>query len=329
MKKSLILLLFAAMLASVSAGIHERKTAVPFQLENLTISAPQEFLPAAQILSKLLEKIGKTQVPIAENGNIKFTKDAKLPPQGFTIVTAQDGINIAASNLDGAKFAVAFLARELGYRHFFSAKEWEIIPEKLPENIALNVTESPDYLSRSIWPSWGIWGDYRKATNFDEVWKILNFQGGIKVKCGHVYGRFIHHRRNVFAAHPEYYGLRDGKRNSTKLCISNPELRKLFTDYKLEKLAKNPDWQSVSAEPSDGGGWCECENCRKLGSFSTRAVILANETAKAVTAKYPGKVVGMYAYNQHSTAPDIDLHPGIVVNVATAFIKGGPTALIT
>ena len=325
MKHYATLFLFAALLFSASAGVHQRAAATSFRLEALTISAPAEFVPAAKNLSALLEKIGKTQVPIAENGNIRFAEDAKLPPQGFTIVTAQDGINIAASNLDGAKFAVAFLARELGYRHYFPAKEWEIIPEKLPETIALNITESPDYLSRSIWPSWGIWHDYRKATNFDEMWKLFNFQGGITIKCGHVYGRFVMHRKKEFSAHPEYYGLRKGKRDSTKLCISNPDLRKLFIDYKLEQIAKNPAQQSVSAEPSDGGGWCECENCVKLGSFSTRAVFLANEVAQAVTAKYPDKKVGMYAYNQHSPAPEIDLHPGVVVNIATAFIKGGYT----
>lgn len=317
--------MFAAMLYSVSAGVHQRRKGTPFELKNLAISAPQEFLPAAQILSKLLEKIGKTPIKTAENGNIRFAKDAQLPPQGFSIVTGKDGINITAGNLDGAKFAVAFLARELGYRHFFPAPEWEVIPDKLPETISLNVTESPDYLSRSIWPGWGIWSDYRKATNFDEMWKLFNFQGGITIKCGHVYGRFIHHRKKVFAEHPEYYGLRKGKRDSNKLCISNPDLRKLFIDYKLEQLAKKPEQQSVSAEPSDGGGWCECENCKKLGSFSTRAVTLANATALAVTAKYPDKKVGMYAYNHHCLAPEIDLHPGVVVNIATAFIKGGHT----
>ena len=312
-------------LLTVNAGVHQYWKGSPFELKNLAISAPQEFLPAAKILSSVLEKIGKKAVPLSENGNIKFIKNAELPAQGFSIRTDAKGIDIAASDLDGAKFAAAFLARKLGYRHYFPASEWEIIPEKLPEKIVLNVTESPDYLSRSIWPGWGIWPDYRKATNFDESWKLFNFQGGITIKCGHVYGRFVMHRKKEFAAHPEYYALLKGKRTSTKLCISNPALRKLFVDYKLEQLAQNPDQQSVSAEPSDGGGWCECENCAKLGSYSTRAVILANEVAKAVTAKYPGKKVGMYAYNQHCLAPDVDLHPGVVVNIATAFIKGGYT----
>ena len=325
MKRYATLFLFAAVLISASAGIHKRAEATPFKFKNPAIFAPDEFVPAAKILSSLLEKIGKKPVQINKNGNIKFVKAAKLPPQGFSIVTAADGINISASDISGAKFAVAFLARELGYRHFFPTPEWEVIPEKLPASIALNVTESPDYLSRSIWPGWGIWGDYRKATNFDAMWKLFNFQGGITIRCGHVYGRFIQHRRKEFKAHPEYYALTQGKRNGHKLCISNPGLRKLFSDYCLEQLAKNPAMESVSVEPSDGGGWCECDDCKKLGSPSTRAVFLANETAKAVTAKYPDKKVGMYSYNQHSPAPEIDLHPGVVVNIATAFIKGGHT----
>ncbi|MBR7107273.1 MAG: DUF4838 domain-containing protein [Lentisphaeria bacterium] len=324
MKKYAMLFLFAALLFSASAGVHKRGKATPFALKDLSISAPEEFLPAAKILSTVMEKISKEKIAVTTNGNIRFIKNTEHSPQGFSINTTGDGMIITASDLAGAKFATAFLARELGYRHFFPAPEWEVIPKKLPASISLNIAESPDYLSRSIWPGWGIWSDYRKATNFDEMWKLFNFQGGINIKCGHVYGRFIHHRKKVFEQHPEYYALYKGKRNSSKLCISNPELRKLFVDYKLERIAKKNE-KSVSAEPSDGGGWCECENCRKLGSYSTRAVILANETAAAVTAKYTGHKVGIYAYNQHCLPPEVDLHPDVVVNIATAFIKGGHT----
>ena len=81
----------------------------------------------------------------------------------------------------------------------------------------------------------------------------------------------------------------------------------------------------VSTDPSDGGGWCECEECAKLGSISDRAVLLANTVAEAIQQKYPGKLVGMYAYNFHSSPPGIRVHPGVVISVATAFIKGDST----
>ena len=327
MLKRFIIVLFVSICCAfpAAAGIHSSKKAEAFPLQNLSISAPAEFKEAAELLQSVLKKICKSDVAFNSDGNIKFLRTDGLPDQGFAIETSASGITISAANSRGAKFAVAFLARELGYRRFFPADEWEIIPDTPPQSIALNVTEAPDYLSRSIWPGWGLWPDYRKSTNFDEMWKIFNFQGGITIRCSHVYGRFLKYRKQVFNEHPEYYALVKGKRTSNKLCISNPDLRKLFIDFKLENLAKEPKLESVSAEPSDGGGWCECDNCKKIGSVSTRAVLLANETAQAVTAKYPGKMVGMYAYNQHSIAPEIDLHPGVVINIATAFIKGGFT----
>ena len=129
--------------------------------------------------------------------------------------------------------------------------------------------------------------------------------------------------RKAFAEHPEYLGLVDGKRTSTKFCISNPALRKLVVDYALSQFADDPSRDSISMDPSDGGGWCECDQCAKLGSITDRALLLANEVAVAVNARYPGKLVGMYAYNYHSPPPNIGADPHVVVSVATAFLKGG------
>ncbi len=128
--------------------------------------------------------------------------------------------------------------------------------------------------------------------------------------------------------HPEYYALVDGKRNvrpQAKLCIGNPDLRKLVVEYAVSRFDKDPEMDSISMDPSDGGGWCECEKCAALGSVTNRALLLANEVAAAVNEKYPGKLVGMYAYAYHSPPPSIKPHPQVVVSVATAFLKGGLT----
>ena len=47
--------------------------------------------------------------------------------------------------------------------------------------------------------------------------------------------------------------------------------------------------------------------------------------AAAVHAKYPGRLVGMYAYSEHSPPPTIPAHPNVVISVATGFIRGGFT----
>ena len=42
------------------------------------------------------------------------------------------------------------------------------------------------------------------------------------------------------------------------------------------------DADSVSVDPSDGLGWCECEACAAMGSISDRAVTLANAVAQGL-----------------------------------------------
>src|SRR5262249_54898752 len=89
----------------------------------------------------------------------------------------------------------------------------------------------------------------------------------------------------------------------------------------------DPSADSISVDPSDGAHWCECEECKKMGSVSDRVTTLANEVADAVNerfaAKYGTKYVGFYAYNMHSPRPSVKVHPHVVVSVATAFVQGG------
>jgi hypothetical protein len=58
-----------------------------------------------------------------------------------------------------------------------------------------------------------------------------------------------------------------------------------------------------------------------LGSPSDQAVTLANHVAQAVRAAYPGRKVGMNAYNEHSPRRDFDVDPDVVV-CANCFALG-------
>jgi hypothetical protein len=219
--------------------------------------------------------------------------------------------------------AVWDLLHQIGYRQFFPGPHWEVVPTLRGLRVALDKREHPAYLTRRIWYGFGPW-DYAQQPYAD--WCARNrATSGLELNTGHAYDGIIAHHKAEFAAHPEYLGLVDGVRKSSKFCIANPGLRRLVVEDALRKLAQQPSPDSVSVDPSDGGGWCECAACARMGSVSDRAVTLANEVAAAVDAKYPGKLVGMYAYNYHSPPPHIRVHPQLVVSVATAFLKGGNT----
>lgn len=217
--------------------------------------------------------------------------------------------------------AVWDLLYRLGHRQFFPGPHWEIVPKTPVLRLDVDVHEHPAYYARRIWYGYGLW-DYNKEPYAD--WCAKNrVASGIELSTGHAYDGILGRNKAVFAAHPEYLGLVGGVRKSTKFCIANPGLRQLVVEDALRQFENDPTRDSVSVDPSDGGGWCECDACVKLGSVTDRAVLLANEVATAVNAKYPGKLVGMYAYNYHSPPPNLRVHPRVVISVATAFLKGG------
>lgn len=217
--------------------------------------------------------------------------------------------------------AVWDLLHRLGYRQFFPGEHWEIVPGIRDLGIEVDALEHPDYLARRIWYGYGGW-DYAQEPY--KAWCAKNrARSGIELSTGHAYDGILSANKAEFAAHPEYRGLVNGARTSSKFCIANAGLRKLVAEDALRKLEKKPDADSVSVDPSDGGGWCECEACAKLGSASDRALTLANEVAAAVDGKRPGRLVGLYAYNYHSPPPSLRAHSNVVVSVATAFLKGG------
>src|SRR5262249_23252822 len=157
-----------------------------------------------------------------------------------------------------------------------------------------------------------------------DVWKARNSLGGDISIGGHSFELFNFTHKPELTAHPEYLAEVGGKRqpfaNGTKPCISNPGFRALYIADRvgtmkgmLDRDPNSPQAFGVSVEPSDGGGYCECAECKKLGSASDQVFFLANEVAKVVAAKLPGRHVSLYAYGEHAGVPNIPLEPNVFV----------------
>jgi hypothetical protein len=230
---------------------------------------------------------------------------------------------IGASELAVEDAVWDFLYR-LGYRQFFPGQHWEIVPRTPDLKIAVNEKTKPDFIARRIWFTYGTWPE--NTTRMKE-WSAKNRVAlGLDINTTHAYGQIIADNKKEFDAHPEYFAEVDGKRDvraQGKFDISNPGLRELVKNWALQKFERNPALDSISLDPSDGGGWGNSPQEQALGSISDRVVLLANEVAEAVNKKFPGKYIGIYAYNEHAPAPSIRVSPHVAVNVATAFITGG------
>ena len=104
-------------------------------------------------------------------------------------------------------------------------------------------------------------------------------------------------------AHPEWYALIDGQRRLKRdrqrflqmgnapgdnMCTSNEDAMEELCTRILEALTDGV-WKyadHVHIWPLDNGAWCQCENCRALGNYSTRILLLAYRVDKAIKEAY-------------------------------------------
>lgn len=253
------------------------------------------------------------------------TLDAKDPfrRDEYIIKTSKNGLHIIGATDIGVQNGIWDFFYRIGYRQFFPGKTWEIIPEIKTLTVNLDIHSRPSFFGRNIGKGHGFWG-FNKTT-WDDWRKKNRIECGFFVPSGHSYQAILSSNKSVFEQHPEYLGLIGGERKSSKFCISNPGLQKLVEEYAIKYFEKNPDADGISMEPSDGGNWCECEDCKKIGSISDRAVFLSNLVAKAIREKYGNKFVGMLAYHLHAPYPSIKVEPNVIVNITTHQRKGGHT----
>lgn len=259
--------------------------------------------------------------------------DARDPArrEDYLLRSHADGLLVVGASELAVEHAVWDLLYRLGYRQFFPGPTWEVVPRADNPAVAVDAHEHPAYLSRDVGFGYGPWGSRGPAYR---DWCARNRMSGAGpdrplLEGGHAYGKIHADLKAEFDRHPEYLSLVGGKRvadGEVKFCISNPGLRKLVAGYAVDHFTRHPETASLSLEPSDGLGWCECPKCRELGGVSDRVVLLCNEAAAAVRARHgERKLICTYAYAEHAPPPRVRVDPQVVVSVATAMTTGDLT----
>jgi hypothetical protein len=242
------------------------------------------------------------------------------------------GLHLIGATDLAVEHAVWDLLYRLGHRQFFPGPTWEVVPRTADLAIDVDAHEHPAFLSRDIGYGFGPW-DGRGQPYVEWCARNRLGIGGPDpplLESGHAYDRILADCKDEFDKHPEYLALVGGRRRpvpgETKFCIGNPGLRRLVARYAVDHFTRHPEASSISLEPSDGLSWCECEQCRALGSVSDRVVTLVNEAAVTVRARHGRqKWISIYAYAAHAPPPHVQVDAQVVVNVATCMTTGGYT----
>ncbi len=252
----------------------------------------------------------------------RFDAPEPMRREQFLLLSSARGLSAVGATDAGVEAAAAEILHRAGWRRYFPGPAWEVVPSRPDLELAADFVSAPAFAARRIWYDFGYLDKSRPA--YDEWARRNRVPGGFELRTGHSFDAVLARHHAEFAAHPEYLALVGGRRVSDKFCLSNPALRRLVIEDAMGRLERGGA-DSVSIEPTDNDGWCECDSCRALGEPSERMALLATETAAALAARFPGRVAGFYAYHRHSSPPKTRLPVGVVVSVAAAYQAAGWT----
>ncbi len=226
--------------------------------------------------------------------------------EGMKVVCDSRGVLLGGQSPPATVKAACRFLEELGCRFFMDHPLGEVYPRTRTLRVStLAIADAPGLQFRSIWGSQWSGGS---------LWKIWNGHGGARFSMRHAWGQYVDGA--VFAAHPEYFALRDGQRRKGGwYCTSNAALRKVFADGVAAAIARGDVNPSIS--PPDGRGYCQCPPCRKQDdpkvvepssgtvSVSNRYLDFYDDVARRIAAAHPNAILNFYAYADYTQAPTL------------------------
>jgi hypothetical protein len=281
------------------------------------ISAEQE---AARQIQLYCEKISSATLPIVQAGDdLKGLKPVYLgaaadpalldavkakgaDPGSFALVVAADRASIRGLSPEATFYGVCEVLEQLGVRWFFPGELGTVIPESKTLLLRQQTTiQVPSFPSR-----------YLQGVA-DDAWERHLRAGGPRFPSAHGV-RLGVRPETLFQQHPEYFALRNGKRSTSQLCISNPEVLKLAIESTRQFFRDNPNSDIIGMGANDGRGFCECDRCKALDagdydpfghceSMTDRYVWFFNKVLEGIQDEFPDKRIGFYAYAAYCRPP--------------------------
>ncbi|MHC4871878.1 MAG: DUF4838 domain-containing protein [Planctomycetota bacterium] len=206
----------------------------------------------------------------------------------------------------GSLNAVYKVLRGLGVEWYMPGDLGEVIPEMKTIDVpAMQLTEKPDFQMRS----W-FWYNYGAFSYDHNIWaRRLGMNSSYEVlgEMGHAHGLHrVHGRKEMQEAHPEYYallgGLRDTHhRNVGTACHSSRGLEEECVKfaYFMFDVKKQPH---ISLFPTDGFKKCGCNDCKDQDA-SDLVWGFVDRIARKLYKTHPDKIISCGAYTSYVKPP--------------------------
>ena len=263
---------------------------------------------------------GIAEIPKFPELSVELVKS--LAPEGVVIRGNGSAVALVGKGEQGGLYAVyEFLEKYLGCRWPEPGREF--VPRLDSLDLNIDRTHNPSFAYRGValhGPCTGEhylhiidWLAKNRANSlqfscevYDEVRprliEAINDRG-ISMKIGGHSRKYFFPSEKYFGPHPEFYALVKGKRTGeTQLCYSNHESINQYAANINAYLAARPEIGVIGLWPSDGYGFCECDECK---SKPTTDVLLdyTNALAKRIHEQFADVQVEFLSYIHYTTPP--------------------------
>lgn len=297
---------------------------------------------AACELAEYLKKISSAkfeivtdEVPADENeiivgitnrdGEININR-SEFGQDGVRILTVGSKLFLTGGKERGALYAVyTFLEDWLGCRWF--TEELTVVPEN--ERIAVSPIDYsfvPPFRLRQTY-----WLFSTKYADFCVKHKLHSYMAYINDEWGGSPSEYCVHTvhslqwiitRDMFDAHPEYFGCDDkGNRSVNRQpCLSNEDVLNLTVKFAEDNFFSQYN-NIFSVSQNDGMSFCQCEKCKAFnkahgGTDAASMINFVNKVAAKVREKYPNARFETLAYQDTLTPPEnLEIADGVVIRM--------------
>jgi len=253
---------------------------------------------------------------------------AALPYPAYVCRAAGNDLLIFGSSAKGSANGVyGFLQDQLGARWFGPQELFRVVPRQTDVTVgALDRKGVPSFLGRTLvvesrteHPSYAWPRRMRMSEPVDQQEPFANASHFLwRIFPGSLY----------HASHPEYYAMRSGRRADASahlawgICYSNTNVAEIAAAAARAHFRANPRHQSFSLGINDCAAYCECEACARLQpprTFQGQRVAsdmyfhFVNEVARRVGKEFPGRYLGVIAYNDVTAPPAGAIEPNVHV----------------